>query len=244
MAGPSWWLGRIAPLALVVALGACASPAPARPPSEIAPAATEPSMVPPELQAIVEGARQEGQLTLIWGEGTLGGTQGVQRIAEGLNRRYGLNLDVQFTPGAGMAPMTTKLVEEMQASRRASTDVMVGYGNHIAEFAQAGVLTPIDWQSWAPHIRSPDLVARNGEAVMVQTAIRAASTTASACRPISSPARCKTSSSRSTKGASPPRPMARCSIISRPTRYGVSSAPWTMLHGSRTSWLESSAVTK
>jgi ABC-type Fe3+ transport system substrate-binding protein len=123
----------------------------------------------PELQAIVEGARQEGQLTLIWGEGTLGGSEGVQRIVDGLNRRYGLSLSAQFTPGPGMAPMTTKLTEEMQANRRASTDVMVGYGNHMAELSLAGVLAPVDWLSWAPHVRNPELIARGGEAVNVQT---------------------------------------------------------------------------
>src|SRR5829696_6591786 len=99
MRGRRAWLAWLSPLALIAALGACAPPAPARPAAEPAPPPASAAAMSAELQAIVEGARQEGQLTLIWGEGTLGGSEGVQRIADGLNRRYGLNLSVQFTPG-------------------------------------------------------------------------------------------------------------------------------------------------
>jgi ABC-type Fe3+ transport system substrate-binding protein len=123
----------------------------------------------PALQALIDAARAEGQLTLVWGEGTIGGTNGVRRIAEGLNREYGLNLNVQFTPGPSMANMMTKLTEESQADRRASTDVMVGYSNHMAALSQAGALTPVDWLAWAPHVRNPEQVAPNGVAVTFQT---------------------------------------------------------------------------
>ncbi|HLH26086.1 MAG TPA: ABC transporter substrate-binding protein [Chloroflexota bacterium] len=174
---PSWRL-RAAHLVLLALLAACAPAAPAaRPTGSSAPpaAASAPTAAPaatqfsPALQAIVDGARQEGQLTLIWGEGTMGGTEGARRIAEGLNRTYGLNLNVQFTPGPSMANMMTKLTEETQAGRRASTDVMVGYGVHMAALVQAQGLLPVDWQSWAVNIRNPELIAANGAAVTFQT---------------------------------------------------------------------------
>jgi ABC-type Fe3+ transport system substrate-binding protein len=187
-----WAVGaKVAALALLVA---CAAPAPAGPaaapaakpaaaPGAGAAGGTAPAAgttgsagsapaapaVSPALQAIVDGARQEGQLTLVWGEGTLGGTTGVQRIAERLNKRYGLNLNVQFTPGPSMANTTTKLAEEQQANRRSTTDVMVGYSNHMAELIQAGALAPVDWLTWAPHIRIPELLAPDGMAVTFQT---------------------------------------------------------------------------
>ncbi|HEY7067616.1 MAG TPA: ABC transporter substrate-binding protein [Chloroflexota bacterium] len=159
MTGRSW-RALAANLLLVASLAACA------------PAASGGTGAPqrsPALQAVIDGARQEGQLTLIWGEGTMGGTDGVRRIAEGLNREYGLNLSVQFTPGPSMANMMTRLTEETQAGRRASTDVMVGYGIHMAALTQAQGLLTSDWQSWAPHISSPDLVSANGGAVTFQT---------------------------------------------------------------------------
>jgi hypothetical protein len=39
----------------------------------------------PELQALIDSARQEATLSLVWGEGTVGGTQGTKRLAEGFN---------------------------------------------------------------------------------------------------------------------------------------------------------------
>ena len=176
------WRSVVGSLALLVTLVACGSPAPsgsgaAKPGaaagsgSAAAPASggAAPAAVSPALQAIIDGARQEGQLTLVWGEGTVGGVSGAQRIADGLNRRYGLNLNVQFTPGPSMANMTTKLAEETRADRRTSTDVMVGYSNHMAELMQAGALASVDWQSWAPHVRNPEAIAPNGVAVTFQT---------------------------------------------------------------------------
>jgi ABC-type Fe3+ transport system substrate-binding protein len=68
-----------------------------------------------------------------------------------------------------MANMTTKLAEETRADRRTSTDVMVGYSNHMAELMQAGALASVDWQSWAPNVRNPEAIAPNGVAVTFQT---------------------------------------------------------------------------
>ena len=168
-------LPSLAVVFLGLALAIQCAPAPPAPtgrssgdqPAPAAPRADGPR--DPALQALIDGARQEGQLTLVWGEGTLGGTNGVRRIAEGLNREYGLNLNVQFTPGPSMANMMTKLSEESQADRRASTDIVVGYSNHMAALSQAGALTTVDWLGWAPHIRSPEQIAPNGVAVTFQT---------------------------------------------------------------------------
>ena len=40
----------------------------------------------PELQSLVGAARAEGQLQLVWGEGTVGGPEGSGRLASGFNR--------------------------------------------------------------------------------------------------------------------------------------------------------------
>ena len=64
---------------------------------------------------------REGQLQLIWSSTTIGGAAAVQRWAESFNRYYGLNLDVVFTPGPAMAETVTKVIQEHQSGRRAST---------------------------------------------------------------------------------------------------------------------------
>lgn len=123
----------------------------------------------PALQALVDAARAEGQLTLLWGEGTLGGSANARELADGYNRLYGLNVNVQFTPGPSMANMTTKLIEERQADRRSTTDAFVGYSNHVSALSQAGALEAVDWRAWAPYITLPEQLAPNGVAVTFQT---------------------------------------------------------------------------
>src|SRR5262249_41231597 len=73
------------------------------------------------LHALVEAARQEGALDLVWGDGIIGGNQGVRRLAEGYNRAYGLNVDVRFTIGLSFPEMAAKVAQEYQGGRRAST---------------------------------------------------------------------------------------------------------------------------
>jgi iron(III) transport system substrate-binding protein len=157
----AWWV-----VALVLA-AACAPPA--RP--SAAPAPPGGATAAP-LQALIDGARQEGQLSFVWGEGTLGGSEGVGRLAAGFNREYGLNLSVRFTPGPSMNSMGVKAVEEYQARRVASSDIVVGYANILAPIIEAGALEPVEWMRWAPNIQDPRLVAPGGVAVTYQSSVR------------------------------------------------------------------------
>ena len=65
---------------------------------------------------------QEGTLSLVWGQGSMGGSEGVSRLADGFNRAYGLSLDVRFTPGPSMPNMAARVADEDQpgARRRAT----------------------------------------------------------------------------------------------------------------------------
>jgi iron(III) transport system substrate-binding protein len=157
-------------LAALLALAGCASGA-GRPQSSQAPAAAPASAtsVDPGLQALVDGARREGALSLIWGDGTMGGTEGIRRLADGFNKQYGLNLDVRFTPGPSMPNMAARVAEEYTAGRPAATDILVGYANHIMAAMQAGAIEQVDWASWAPNVQRPELVAAGGAAVAFQS---------------------------------------------------------------------------
>src|SRR5262245_15904667 len=153
---------------VVLAALACA-PAPARP---AAPSAGGGANAPAQtdgLQAVIDGARQEGQLSLVWGAGTMGGREGVARLAEGYNRAYGLNVDVQYTIGLSFPEMAAKVIQEYQAGRRATTDILLGSDNSINTAVRAEALERVDWAAWAPNIRNPALIAGQGEGVTFQT---------------------------------------------------------------------------
>ena len=157
-------------LVLLTAL-ACAPAAPPAAPPAAQPAGGQGavSAQSDRLRALIESARQEGELSLSWGDGIIGGSEGISRLAEGFNRAYGLNLNVRFTPGLSFPEMAARLVQEYQAGRRASTDVYIGSDSQITSVIRADALEAVDWTAWAPNIRNPAAVGLNGEAVTFQT---------------------------------------------------------------------------
>ena len=172
-------------LAIVSMLLACA-PAASAPPAQREPAAAAPPSAAPAvastgpgaptgaadpLQALVAEARREGALSLVWGEGTAGGTAGVRQMAEAFNREYGLNLDVRFTPGPDFPVMANRMAEEYLAQRPATSDVAMGYSNHMLAMIRAGALESVDWATWAPNVRDPRLVSGGGTSVTFQSAL-------------------------------------------------------------------------
>ena len=106
---------------------------------------------------------------MLWGDGIAGGPEGMRRFAEGLNKRYGLTLDVQFTPGPSVPEMASRIIQEHQTGRPSSTDVFVGSETHVLTLLQAGALEAVDWASWSDNVRDPALVVDDGVAVSFQS---------------------------------------------------------------------------
>jgi iron(III) transport system substrate-binding protein len=177
MLARSAWSGAVGTvLGLLVACAPAATP-PAAKPSAGSQAAPAQSTAAPAgaaapsgtLQTLIEGARREGQLDLIWGDSSIGGAAGAQRLADGFNRAYGLNVNVQFTPGPSMPEMAMKLLQEYTANRRASTDVLLATETQFAALIEADALTTTDWLDWAPNIRNPRLLAPGNGGVQIST---------------------------------------------------------------------------
>src|SRR5688500_10617064 len=86
----------LACLFLALACGPTATPSPAasaaRPAGGAASAASAPAPSNPALEQIVAGARNEGALTLVWSDSSLGGQEGAQKIVDAINRKYNLQL--------------------------------------------------------------------------------------------------------------------------------------------------------
>jgi ABC-type Fe3+ transport system substrate-binding protein len=160
--------GRLAVL-LLVACAPAAAPAPSAAPAAGAAPAGSRAGDTSALQRIVDGARQEGTLSIIWGAGILGGTEGIQRLTDGMNKQYGLNVEVKYTPGPSMPEMAARVVQEYQAGRTAATDVSVGYAQHMLALIAGDALEPVDWAAWAPNVQDPAAAADNGRAVAVQS---------------------------------------------------------------------------
>lgn len=119
------------------------------------------------LNDIIAAAKAEGQLSIVVGEGTLGGSN--SGLAAGFNKYYGLNLDVRFTPGPPMPNMVAAVVQQYQAHRPAVTDVIIGYANHMFDLINANAIAKGDWRQWAPNLQQASLVSPEDEAVPVMS---------------------------------------------------------------------------
>src|SRR5689334_4566788 len=87
-------------VSLLAACGGTTGPAALTSVSQTSPKAAD------SLSAVVEGARKEGTLQLVWGGGAVGAADGARMLADGINKRYNLNLNVQFTLGPSMPDMS------------------------------------------------------------------------------------------------------------------------------------------
>ncbi|HEY7062933.1 MAG TPA: ABC transporter substrate-binding protein [Chloroflexota bacterium] len=166
-------------LAVVLLVLACApaAPAPAGTSGSAAPAGPGSGAAQPagaaggagqadSLQRLVDAARREGALTLTWTE-NVGSREGIRRWIDGFNQAYGLNLNVQYTPGPSMPELANKISQEAQAGRAASSDVLAVADDQLVPLIRADVLEPVDWVSWAPNIRDPAVLAPDGVAVQI-----------------------------------------------------------------------------
>src|SRR5688500_2361536 len=138
MTGTAWRGMVVSVLAFLIGCGPSASaPAPkqaAAPAAPAAPAAApaQTTAASPALQALIDGARREGQLNLVWGDSSIGGEEGIRRMVQGFNQAYGLNVNVRFTPGPAMPEMAMKVLQEHAANRPASTDVLLATETQFA----------------------------------------------------------------------------------------------------------------
>jgi len=103
------------------------------------------------LAQLVDGAKKEGQLTLSWGTGTMGGIEGAQAMEKSFNKAYGLNLPFRFSPGPAMPQFASRIIQEAKAGQPASSDLFIGSENHVARMA----LKKLDWPKTFSHITSP-----------------------------------------------------------------------------------------
>jgi ABC-type Fe3+ transport system substrate-binding protein len=122
--------------------------APAKPASEApAPAAAAPATAP-ALARLIEGAKSESGLKGQWSAASFGGNNGWNELVAGMNRKYGTNVQAQFTPGRNMQAMMELIGQEQAAGQPASTDIYMGNVPAILDATKSGVLQPLEWASF------------------------------------------------------------------------------------------------
>lgn len=99
---------------------------------------------------LIEGAKKEGILRAQWGQGSFGGSAGFAELLAGMNKKYGLNLKGQYTPGPDMQRMMLRIAQEVAAGQPGSTDVYLGNSQAMLDAIKTNTLKPADWKSFLP----------------------------------------------------------------------------------------------
>jgi ABC-type Fe3+ transport system substrate-binding protein len=145
----------LAALAVLVLLAAACAPAASGPapaaPAPVAAVAPAPAAASgtgtPLLQQMINGAQREPPFRGQWSPNILGGAAGLNTLIAGMNRKYGLNVQAQFTPGRDMNAMAEVLAQELAAGQPASSDAYMGHGPGMLIAMKHGLLVPLDWNA-------------------------------------------------------------------------------------------------
>ncbi|HEY3303167.1 MAG TPA: extracellular solute-binding protein [Candidatus Binatia bacterium] len=116
----------------------------------------------PEIQRLITAAREkgEGELNLSWGS-SLGGAAGAKRFEALLNRLYGINIRVGFTPAPSMTQMAGKVSLEVAAGQKPSTDILLGTESHYGDLLGRNVLEEYDYAKLSPRIIKEAVAFKN-----------------------------------------------------------------------------------
>src|SRR3990172_4436318 len=111
----------------------------------------------PKLDDLVKAAKAEGELNLVSGGGTWGEEEGVKSIQDALNKKYGLNVKIRYTPGASMPVMAGRVIETYKAGVKSDTDLYVGNAVSMPSILEAEVARSFPWQEGFPYIPAATL---------------------------------------------------------------------------------------
>ena len=129
----------------------------------------------PELNKIIEGAKEEGVLKIQWLAGRLDGEAGLRQLIAAMNQRYGTDVKLQFTPGPNFPKMLNKITQEKAAGLPSSTDVNMMTSNHASRGAETGLLRQMNWEAIierpAPADANVQRIATGGHSVMIASRI-------------------------------------------------------------------------
>jgi iron(III) transport system substrate-binding protein len=127
---------------------AAAPAVPAQPPAASGALAAAPAQsASPALQQLIDGAKKETVLKAQWSSASFGGAPGLNELVAGMNKKYGLNIQAQFTPGRDMQALMELLAQENTAGQPASTDVYLGNAPAMVDALRTGVMRTIDWKA-------------------------------------------------------------------------------------------------
>jgi len=104
------------------------------------------------LEQIIAEAKKEGEATLVASASTFGGKKGFAELEAGFNKRYGLNHKINLVGGPSFPQVAARLMSEMKAGAKASTDLYLGSDGTMADMHQAKALQTVSFAGTFPWV--------------------------------------------------------------------------------------------
>jgi len=127
--------------------------------------------ITPALQKVIDGAKQEGKLTLSYAANILGGPDGARVGAAGIKKEFGVDIDVTYFPGPSFAPMAAKLLTEMQAGQPSSTDLYNSTAVEVTPQLSKGLFRKVPWTEFYPSRITPQIAEADSRALRIVTKV-------------------------------------------------------------------------
>jgi ABC-type Fe3+ transport system substrate-binding protein len=125
----------------------------------------------PALTKIIDGAKQEGKLLVrSTPASTLAGPEAQAAAQRGIEAMFGVDIPIEWSPGAAYGPLAAQLFQEMQAGTPASTDVLALTPAQIVPYLEKNFFRAIDWRDAMPTL-PPELIEAQGKAIRVNLSL-------------------------------------------------------------------------
>ena len=124
------------------------------------------------LEQLIVAAKKERELNFVAGPTTFGGKKALSELEAGFNKRFGLNSRILFTAGPEMNAMAARVITELKAGGKSSTDVYLGSLGQFAHLQKEDALQEFEWSGTFPWItrEMEEILTRKG--VLVYTSPR------------------------------------------------------------------------
>jgi hypothetical protein len=127
----------------------------------------------PELAKIVADAKQEGKVLLHITAGQIGSAIGAKAAQDGINKMFGTDIAVDWSPGPSFGPLAAEIYQAMQAGQPASSDVYLGTPQQIVPFLDRGLFRTVDWRGLMPDRIVREMVEADNRALRLVTLLPA-----------------------------------------------------------------------
>jgi iron(III) transport system substrate-binding protein len=158
-------LGLIASLLVGIACGPAEAPTPA--PGAAEAAAGAPTSDAAYRQQVIDGARAEGEVNATIQ--TTFTAETIQRLAEAIEREYGVRLRIHFTPVGNYPQRAAELFSELAANARPSYDLYQSSDATSATLRQQDAVEPVRWAPLLPTGTPPGMIANGGQHLVIYT---------------------------------------------------------------------------